>query len=308
MSTKAGIQDLSAIPGTDGKLGDEMISGSMWSRVCARRGHPRWGVVASFVVVAALLIVAGRAQAMQLTPVQKQEMKQHYEKATRAYDVQKYGEAVDEYQKAYEIGGDPAMLYNVAQSFRLNEQLQEALRFYRRYLQRSPNARNREDVERKIAELEKTLEEKRKAAAAVPPPPVAPAPVVVAPLPVQEPPPSNEGGTGQRIAGIVIASVGGAALITAAITGKMASDKGDKLTQASMTGGTFDPNLESNGKMLNTVTIVSAIVGGAAVVTGAILIVLSGGGSTAEQQPAATASLAPVIGPNLMGAAALVRF
>jgi tetratricopeptide (TPR) repeat protein len=140
---------------------------------------------------------------MQLTPVQKQEMKQHYEKATRAYDVQKYSEAVEEYQKAYEIGGDPAMLYNVAQSYRLSDQLPEALRFYRRYLQRSPNARNREDVERKISDLERTLEERRKAAAAVPPPP-PPEPVVVPPPP--PPKPVKTGGGGKRIAGIVLGS------------------------------------------------------------------------------------------------------
>ena len=71
---------------------------------------------------------------------------------------------MEEYQKAYEIGGDPAMFYNVAQAFRLNGQVSEALHAYRRYLQRSPNARNRPDVERKIGELERTLETRRKAA------------------------------------------------------------------------------------------------------------------------------------------------
>src|SRR5579862_1612047 len=115
------------------------------------------------------------ARAAELTPQQKQDMKQLYERATRAYDVGKYNEAIEEYQKAYEIGGDPPMLYNIAQAYRLNDQPTEALRFYRRYLQRAPNARNREDVERKIAELEKSVEDKRKAAAAAAPPP-APVP------------------------------------------------------------------------------------------------------------------------------------
>ena len=41
---------------------------------------------------------------------QKDEVKLHYQRATRAYDLQKYQEAIDEYQKAYEISGDPAML------------------------------------------------------------------------------------------------------------------------------------------------------------------------------------------------------
>ena len=104
-----------------------------------------WGQIA--VVVVAVGVVIGleqrAARAMQLSPQQKLEMKSHYEKATRAYDVGKYQEAIEEYQKAYEIGGDPPMLYNIAQAYRLNDQPGEAVRFYRRYLQRSPNARNR---------------------------------------------------------------------------------------------------------------------------------------------------------------------
>src|SRR5438552_6829901 len=110
--------------------------------------------VAAWLMALSVSVAPGRAEAMQTTPAQKQEMMEHYERATRAYDIQKYQEAIDEYQKAYEIAGDPAMLYNVAQAYRLNGQLPEALHSYRRYLQRSPNARNREDVDRKSADRE----------------------------------------------------------------------------------------------------------------------------------------------------------
>ena len=139
--------------------------------------------------IALLLLVAPVARAADLTPSQKLEMKQLYEKATRAYDVGKYNEAIEEYQKAYELGGDPPMLYNIAQAYRLNDQPGEALRFYRRYLQRAPGAKNREDVERKIAELEKTVEERRKAAAAATPPPLPAPPVTTAPAPTPAPAP-----------------------------------------------------------------------------------------------------------------------
>ena len=232
---------------------------SVGTRVGQLGSCGRCGVFA--LAVLAGMLFASRAEA-QLNPTQKQEMKQHYEKATRAYDVQKYSEAVDEYQKAYEIGGDPAMLYNVAQSYRLADQLSEALRFYRRYLQRSPNARNREDVERKISDLEKTIEERRRAAAAVPAAPVAPPPVVVVAPPPAPLAAHDEGTSSTLVAGIIVASVGAAALATAAITGKMASDKGDQLTSASVNGKIFDPNLEKTGKTLNTVAVISAIGGG----------------------------------------------
>lgn len=278
-----------------------MLSGS---KRCKRGGGLALVPVVLSVVLVAVL--GGRAQAMQLTPVQKQEMKQHYEKATRAYDVQKYAEAVEEYQRAYEIGGDPAMLYNVAQSYRLNDQLGDAQRFYRRYLQRSPNARNRDDVEKKIADLERIIEERRKKAAAAPPSPVAPVPIIVdAPAAPEVPVKRVEASPGRRIAGIVVAAVGGAALVTAAIAGKMAGDKGSKLEADSKTGTTvFDPNLESNGKTLNTVTIISAVMGGAAVVTGAILILTSRGTPPRERQ----ALVSPMVGGGLVGATAVVRF
>jgi tetratricopeptide (TPR) repeat protein len=130
---------------------------------------------------------AARAQTPpSLTADQKQEMKIHYERGQRAYDIGKYADAIDEYAKVYEIGGNPAMLFNIAQAHRLNNQLPEALRFYRRYLQRSPNAPNRADVETKIAELEKSVDERGRApssSAAVVPPATTPAPPAVNPAP-----------------------------------------------------------------------------------------------------------------------------
>ena len=124
-----------------------------------------------------------------MTQAQKDEVKLHYQRATRAYDLQKYQEAIDEYQKAYEISGDPPMLYNIAQAYRLADQPAEAVRYYRRFLQRMPNARNREDVERKIADQEKLAEQRKKAEPVAPPPsttPTKPPPIVE----VKPPPPT----------------------------------------------------------------------------------------------------------------------
>ena len=130
---------------------------------------------------------AARAQTPPtLTSDQKQEMKIHYERGQRAYDIGKYSDAIDEYAKVYEIGGNPAMLFNIAQAHRLNNQLPEALRFYRRYLQRSPNAPNRADVEAKIAEIEKQVDDRSRApssAVTAPPPTTTPAPPAIAPAP-----------------------------------------------------------------------------------------------------------------------------
>jgi hypothetical protein len=277
------------------------------------------------------LLVAPAARAADLTPAQKLEMKQLYEKATRAYDVGKYNEAIEDYQKAYEIGGDPPMLYNIAQAYRLNDQPAEAVRFYRRYLQRAPNARNREDVERKIADLEKTIEDRRKAAAAATPPPLPAPPVVpatppaatpVAPTPVGPPAPTapalgvtspgagtteppvgaaDESGHTLRVVGWSL--VGGGVLFGAGalVTGLMARSKGQDVTNMSNSDQMFDPNVEHSGILLNHVTIGLGVTGGALAVAGAILVVVgssgSSGGSGGESAPAQESAPPPATTP-----------
>jgi tetratricopeptide (TPR) repeat protein len=265
------------------------------------------------------------ARAMQLTPQQKQEMKLHYERATRAYDLQKYGEAIDEYQKAYEIGGDPPMLYNIAQSYRLNDQPNEAIRYYRRYLQRAPEARNREYVERKIADLEKLIEERRKAAAAATPPPITttppppvtpppapPPPVTTTPPPAQPPappppaPPSHAG----AVVGWSMVGAGVIADALAVVEGYRAKQAGDQLTKDSQNGKTFDPSVESSGKTANVASIVLGIGGTAVAITGAIILITSGSSGRVEAEPAKTAHLhfSPWVAPGLVGGGARFSF
>src|SRR5262245_19722258 len=144
------------------------------------------------LILSALLLAAPRPALAQMTQAQKDEVKLHYQRATRAYDLQKYLEAIDEYQKAYEISGDPPMLYNIAQAYRLADQPAESARYYRRVLQRMPNAKNREDVERKIADQEKIAEQRKKAEPVTPPPPAPPTkppPIVEVKPPVPVAPP-----------------------------------------------------------------------------------------------------------------------
>jgi tetratricopeptide (TPR) repeat protein len=298
------------------------------------------GVCAALAV---LLSAAGAARAAgDLTPQQKAEMKVLYEKATRAYDVGKYAEAIEEYQKAYEIGGDPPMLYNIAQAYRLNDQPAEAVRFYRRYLQRAPQARNREDVERKIADLERKVEERRKAAAAAPPPPVttAPpatpppvtpppsAPVVPSPGPgtsgpspstgtstvgevTQTPPPEESMSPERKIVGWSIIGAGVAAGVGSVITGLLSKSKSDKVGNDSQSGAVFNPDDEVDGKNYERLAIGLGIGAGAAVVTGAIVL-LTGGSSSAESTPAeapvSTARVVPWLSGGIVGAGADIRF
>ena len=286
------------------------------------------------LVFSMMVLAFGTKEARaQLTAQQKQEIHVHYQQATRAYDLGKYQEAVDEYQKVYEIDGDPVMLYNIAQAYRLNDQPQESIHFYRRYLQRSPEARNKEDVERKITAMEKLIEERRKAAAlvappppktdvkpvAVPepvtPPPVAP-PVVVAPPP---PPPPAPPSTARRVLGWSMVGVGAASIAVAIVEGIKAKNRGDTLTKLGSdpshpTVWTSDlESIQSQGKTANIVAIVCGIAGTAVGVGGAIVLITNGSSAPANDDGAPTTtttsvSFAPWFGPGLVGGGMGLRF
>ena len=50
---------------------------------------------------------------------EKLDARRHYEKATAAFGLGKYDEAAREYEAAFELKPDPALLYNAAQACRL---------------------------------------------------------------------------------------------------------------------------------------------------------------------------------------------
>lgn len=82
----------------------------------------------------------------------------HFHEGTKAFDLGLYDLAIREYMAAYQAKSAPALLYNLAQAHRLAGHLKEAQRFYRIYLERLPNAKNRDEVEAKLAALAQQLE------------------------------------------------------------------------------------------------------------------------------------------------------
>lgn len=87
-----------------------------------------------------------------------EEAKRLYAKGNQHFALAEYEQAVAAFKEAFRHKEDPALLFNIAQSYRqIRGQEQNAIRLYRSFLQRSPHAPNREEVERKIDELEKAL-------------------------------------------------------------------------------------------------------------------------------------------------------
>ena len=80
-----------------------------------------------------------------------------YESATRHFDLTEYDAALNDFKEGYRHKDDPVFLYNIAQCYRLLNQNDDALKFYRSYLRRAPNAPNRDEVEHRIATLQESI-------------------------------------------------------------------------------------------------------------------------------------------------------
>jgi tetratricopeptide (TPR) repeat protein len=86
--------------------------------------------------------------------------KAHYATGVRHFDLSEFDEALVEFKEAYRNKPDPVFLYNIGQCHRKLGHIDEAINFYQSYLRRAPDAKNREEVERRIAELQSLREAK----------------------------------------------------------------------------------------------------------------------------------------------------
>jgi tetratricopeptide (TPR) repeat protein len=70
------------------------------------------------------------------------------------YNIQKYEEALQKYEEAYLVSGEPDLLYNIGQCYRLMGKRQEAITSYRNFLRARPTTPMRASTESFIVTLE----------------------------------------------------------------------------------------------------------------------------------------------------------
>lgn len=278
------------------------------------------GLAASVVV---LLAVASASPSV--TADERNEAKDHFVKGTKAFDLGAYDEAVTEYSLAYRLHDDPALLYNIAQAHRLAGHTAEAVRFYRMFLVRNPKAPNRDEVELKISELQKLIDQQQRTEhlppdQTRPPGSTTPAPQPVPPSTEATPPSSTPAttpaaapaattetearpGRTKKIAGLVTAGVGVAAVVVGAAFGGLAAKASDDLTKLDQNMQTFDPSKQSSGKTDQLLEGVFLGVGGAAIVAGVVVYVLGH-----REAKASRVAMTPLVGPQTMGAALKMSF
>jgi len=105
------------------------------------------------VLLAALLSAGHAARAAD---ARTETAREHSGQGDAYYKLEKYGNAIGEYEQAYLVKADPSFLYNIAQCHRLMGHSAEAIKFYRRFLKDAPNAPNRAVAEKHIKDLEET--------------------------------------------------------------------------------------------------------------------------------------------------------
>jgi tetratricopeptide (TPR) repeat protein len=103
-----------------------------------------------------------------------------YSAGAAAFQSGRYDEALRYFQQAYDLSHRPELLYNVGQSADRARQDQVALDAFRQYLEATPTASNREEIEGRIRVLERAT-----AAHQAAPPPSEPATPPVEPAHVE---------------------------------------------------------------------------------------------------------------------------
>jgi tetratricopeptide (TPR) repeat protein len=237
------------------------------------------------VVLVLVTAVAARAQAVEkkLTDGEKQRARALYDEGVRHYNVANYDAAVEAWKGAYMISGDPHLLFDVAQSYRLAGNCESAVRFYRNFLRESPQAKETAQVEAAIAKCEKALAEAPPPA----PPPVAqtepipapPPPPVIAPASATAEPaavsrsaePLPDAGRRKRVGGVVVAGIGAAVTVTGVVLGLQGRSRQQALDRHQGEWSNTEKHQEESAQRLGTAGQILTGVGATAVVAGAVL-------------------------------------
>ena len=132
--------------------------------VASASWHRALALATCFAAGALASAVPSRARAAD-DPVAA-EAKRHYDEGTKAFNLGEFPRAIAEFKATYNVKPDPLLLYNIAQSYRLQGDPAQALFFYKSFLRNMPYAANRKEVEGKIKALEKQVAEPAKDAAA----------------------------------------------------------------------------------------------------------------------------------------------
>jgi hypothetical protein len=208
---------------------------------------------------------------------------------------------------------NPIFIFNQGRCFEQAHRYEDALSRFREYLVKvvNPSDQDKADTEKHIAACQSYLASqaavaqppvsaeppKTTAAAAVPlapPPQPAPATLVVSAKPI----PAGDQGSGLRTAGIITASVGGAALVAGVIFNLKVNSMTSDLEQPN----NYNRSTDSTRKDYKTLGWIGYSAGAACVATGAVLYYLGWNKGQSSSSVSSSWALAPAVAPGAAGA------
>ena len=97
-----------------------------------------------------------------------EEARKHAAQAKVHYDLGEFEKAAEEYIQVYRLRPLPALLFNIAQSYRQAGQYEKAKQFYRAYLRENPDAKESGAVKTALREIDELLAKEKRAKEAPP--------------------------------------------------------------------------------------------------------------------------------------------
>ncbi len=265
-----------------------MMSGAAGAR---RAPMQRGGSSATRPTLPGLLCAAGlllTASAAAAAPSEEalERAKSASARGRIAHDRGDYDEAVTAYQEAYVLAPSPALLFNLAQAYRLKGDCDNAVLMYRGYLRTRPELQLRQVAEAHLATVELCASSAVMGEAAP-----APAPqVAAAPLPRTAP--DDHPGRGLRRGGIVTAIGGGVLLGLGGYFAYRAADASAEVEDRYGRGAPWRQlqDLDEQGDRYDSLALGFALAGGAAAVTGGVLYLVGRRQGERAQQPMVSVS------------------
>jgi tetratricopeptide (TPR) repeat protein len=115
-----------------------------------------------------ILLAAGCAAMLLAGPLRAadgdlEQARQHAAKAKVHYDLGEFERAAEEYILVYRLRPLPALLFNIAQSYRQAGQYEKAKQFYQSYLRENPDAQTSAAVKKALKEIDELQVKERQA-------------------------------------------------------------------------------------------------------------------------------------------------
>lgn len=111
------------------------------------------------VLTLALVTLAPTVRLAHANDPAERAARRYYERGQKLFNLQRFEDALEQYQKAFDAKPIPDFLFNIGQCQRNLGDYEAAIFSFKRFLKLDPEAPNREKVEALIADLEERIEE-----------------------------------------------------------------------------------------------------------------------------------------------------